>query len=129
MKKPIIVLLMGLIVVFAGVEAFSQHEHEGHQHGILEEEQVEVAGEQEGMREEEGPIEVGNKICPVSGEEIGEGEEYKFEYEGKIYNFCCKMCVKDFKKDPQKYIEKLKEIEEKETHDHEGHQDHGEHDG
>ncbi|MBP9855291.1 MAG: TRASH domain-containing protein [Candidatus Omnitrophica bacterium] len=55
-------------------------------------------------------IEVGNKICPVSGEKIpaegekGEmGEAVKYEYNGKIYNLCCPMCVKDFKKNPEKY--------------------------
>ena len=55
-------------------------------------------------------IEVGNKICPVSGEKIlppGEksemGEAVKYEYNGKLYNLCCPMCVKDFKKNPEKY--------------------------
>lgn len=49
-------------------------------------------------------VEVGNKICPVSGEEVGEmGEVIKYEYNGKIYNLCCPMCEKDFAKDPEKY--------------------------
>lgn len=104
MKKPIIFLLMGLAIVFTGTAVFAQHEHGGHEHEMAEEEQVEAT-------EGEGPIEVGNKICPVSGEEIKEEEAYKFEYEGKVYNLCCSMCVKDFKKDPQKYIEKPEELE------------------
>lgn len=55
-------------------------------------------------------VNVGNKICPVSGEKIGEGmEPATYEYEGKIYNFCCAMCVDEFKKDPEKYIKKIKE--------------------
>ena len=57
------------------------------------------------------PVEVGNKICPVSGDKVpapGEkgtmgAEPVKYEYNGKIYNLCCPMCVKDFKKDPEKY--------------------------
>ena len=64
------------------------------------------------------PIEVGNKICPVSGQEIKKEEVYQVEYEGKIYNLCCKMCLKDFKKDPQKYIEKLEKLEEEEKGEH-----------
>ena len=56
-------------------------------------------------------VEVGNKICPVSGDEIpapGEkgtmgAESIKYEYNGKIYNLCCPMCIKDFKKNPEKY--------------------------
>lgn len=123
MKKLIIVLLMGMVVVFAGVVVFAQDEHEGHQHEIATEEQIEIAGEQEGIAEV-GPIEIGNKICPVSGEEIKEGEAYKFEYEGKIYNFCCSMCVKDFKKDPQKYIDILEKMKEEEAHLHEVHPGH-----
>ncbi len=54
------------------------------------------------------PIEVGNKICPVSGEKVGGmGKVVQYEHEGKIYNFCCPMCLKDFKKDPRKYIKFL----------------------
>ncbi len=56
-------------------------------------------------------VEAGNKICPVSGDKIpAPGEEgtmgdepVKYEYNGKIYNLCCKMCIKDFKKEPEKY--------------------------
>ncbi len=55
-------------------------------------------------------VEVGNKICPVSGNPIpapgkkGEmGEAVKYEYNGKIYNLCCSMCIKDFKNNPEKY--------------------------
>ncbi len=48
--------------------------------------------------------EVGNKICPVTGEKVGEtGPVVQHEYQGKLYNFCCKMCLKDFDKDPAKY--------------------------
>lgn len=56
-------------------------------------------------------VEVGNKICPVSGDKVpAPGEKgtmgdkpVKVEYKGKIYNLCCPMCVKDFKKNPEKY--------------------------
>jgi YHS domain-containing protein len=49
-------------------------------------------------------VEVGNKICPVSGEKVGEmGEVETIEHNGKIYNLCCAMCAKDFSKDPDKY--------------------------
>ena len=55
-------------------------------------------------------VAVGNKICPVSGDKVpppgkkgAMGEAGKYEYKGKIYNLCCKMCIKDFKKNPEKY--------------------------
>lgn len=50
------------------------------------------------------PVEVGNSLCPVSGEKVGGmGDVVKYEYNGKVYNLCCAMCAKDFKKDPEKY--------------------------
>lgn len=55
------------------------------------------------------PINIGNKICPVSGEKIDEKLKSTYEYEGEIYNFCCAMCIDEFKKDPEKYIKKVEE--------------------
>ncbi len=42
--------------------------------------------------------------CPVSGEPAL--EKYTVEHEGTAYHFCCKDCVKKFKKDPAKYLKK-----------------------
>ena len=47
---------------------------------------------------------VGNKICPVMGNPIVEDAKVTYEYEGKVYNFCCESCIGEFKKDPAKYI-------------------------
>ena len=53
---------------------------------------------------------VGNKICPVSGDKIDpNGPRYTYKYKGKTYNFCSPDCVDDFKKDPGKYIKKMKQ--------------------
>ena len=52
-------------------------------------------------------VNTGNKICPVLGEPIDEASKATYEYEGKIYNFCCAMCIDTFKKEPQKYIDKV----------------------
>jgi YHS domain-containing protein len=76
------------------------------------------------------PVEVGNAVCPVSGEKVGEmGQVVKHEYNGKIYNLCCAMCAKDFKKDPEKYVkiveEAMKQHEESGA-EHGGHR-HDEH--
>ena len=49
------------------------------------------------------------KFCVVSDEKF-EGSEMKpveLVYEGQTMKFCCKNCVKDFKKDPKKYLTKL----------------------
>lgn len=57
-------------------------------------------------------IEVGNTICPVTGDEIDSETKVTYEYEGNIYNFCCEACVEEFKKDPEKYIEAMEEESE-----------------
>jgi len=54
-------------------------------------------------------VNVGNKICPVTGEKIEEKTKVTYEYQGKIYNFCCAGCPDEFKKDPEKYIKKVNE--------------------
>ena len=53
-------------------------------------------------------IEVGNRVCPVSGLKIQTGKEIKYEYKGKIYNFFSTSSVEEFKKSPEKYIQILK---------------------
>jgi YHS domain-containing protein len=48
--------------------------------------------------------------CPVSGEKLGEmGKPYVFVYQGQEVKLCCKNCLKDFNKDPAKYLAKIKE--------------------
>jgi YHS domain-containing protein len=77
-------------------------------------------------------VDAGNKICPVSGEKLGSmGEIIQHEHNGKVYNFCCKACAKDFKKAPEKYIKIVEDEikaqaagasgEGKTDHDHGGH--------
>lgn len=66
--------------------------------------------EQQMKAEKSSAVEVGNKTCPVSGEEIGEmGPGVQVEYKGKIYNLCCSGCVADFNKDPEKYVKIVEE--------------------
>ena len=50
------------------------------------------------------------KTCVVSGANLGEmGAPFVYEYEGREIKFCCKGCLKDFKKDPAKYIKMIDE--------------------
>lgn len=55
------------------------------------------------------------KTCIVSGDKLGGdmGEPVSYEYEGREIKFCCKSCIKDFKKDPAKYVKKIQEAEAK----------------
>lgn len=129
--KSKLIILSAVVLMFSASQVFAEG---GHDHGEHSEEVSEGKGSMmehkgsKGSMLEKGhseSINVGNKICPVSGEEIGGamGEGVEVEHEGKIYNLCCKMCAKDFKKDPAKYIEiineELKNSENKEHGDHE----------
>jgi len=50
--------------------------------------------------------------CIVSDEKLGEmGKPYVFTHEGQEIKMCCKSCLKDFKKDPAKYLKKLKDAD------------------
>ena len=55
------------------------------------------------------------KTCPVSGETLGGdmGKPYVFEQDGREIKLCCKDCLKDFKKDPSKYIKQIEKAEKK----------------
>jgi YHS domain-containing protein len=44
-------------------------------------------------------------VCPVMGTKMKKKDAYdKMEYKGKKYYLCCKKCVDEFKKNPEKYI-------------------------
>ena len=93
-RKILVGLIVGVVIFGAGKFIFAQSEEANTQTATSETTKAE---------------EVGNTICPVSGEEINEETKATYEYEGKIYNFCCPMCIDECKKDPQKYIKKVEE--------------------
>jgi YHS domain-containing protein len=44
------------------------------------------------------------KTCMVSGEDLDSMDErVSTVYEGQVFEFCCKPCLKKFNKDPEKY--------------------------
>lgn len=48
-------------------------------------------------------------ICIVSDNELGSmGDPISYVHEGQEVKFCCKPCIKKFKKDPDKYLKKIK---------------------
>lgn len=54
--------------------------------------------------------------CVVSDEEFeGSGmTPHGFVYQGQTIKLCCKSCLKDFNKEPAKYLKKLEEEAKKE---------------
>ena len=54
------------------------------------------------------------KTCVVSDEKLdGHGKPYVFKHEGEEVQLCCKPCLKDFKKDPAKYMKKITDARKK----------------
>ena len=50
------------------------------------------------------------ETCIVSENKLGSmGEPPRIVYKGQIIRFCCKPCIKKFRKDPEKYLVRLEE--------------------
>ncbi len=46
--------------------------------------------------------------CIVADEKLGSmGEPYVFVHQGQELKLCCKGCLKDFNKEPAKYLQKI----------------------
>ena len=113
MNSKSIVLSLGLVLSLSCFRFALAHEGMQHDEGMesKDHEKDSMPGHEEEVQADSKAVEVGNKICPVSGDKIpapGEkgtmgDEPVKYEYNGKIYNLCCPMCIKDFKKNPEKY--------------------------
>lgn len=106
LKKMLVSLIAGVFLLGVGVFAYAQ---------------TQGADIKATASETVNAEEAGNKICPVSGDKINEETKAIYEYEGKIYNFCCPACIEEFKNNPQKYIKKVEEQmqaeSEKKMHD------------
>ena len=57
----------------------------------------------------EAPVNVGNKVCPVTGMTIDEMGKYTVEYQGKVYNLSSAECKDEFLKDPETYVATVNE--------------------
>jgi YHS domain-containing protein len=63
----------------------------------------------ESLSDEDRQLIEKQKICLVSGQPLDSmGDPYRFEVEGKTVFVCCKGCTSALRKDPAKYLEKLK---------------------
>ena len=67
-----------------------------------------------GDKKSEKPKPYPPKTCVVTDEKLGGmGDAYVFVQDGREIKLCCKGCLKDFKKEPAKYIKKIEEAEAK----------------
>jgi YHS domain-containing protein len=54
------------------------------------------------------------RVCPVSGEPLGSmGKPYKITVKGQTVFLCCSGCEEEIRKEPDKYLAKLKSPEAK----------------
>ena len=128
-NKVLMFLVAGIFVLGISKLSFAMMcgEHSGHKKIAQTETetgtQTQAEADTQALPKE--TVNAGNKICPVSGEKIDEATRATYKYEGKIYNFCCPMCIDEFKKDPEKYIKKIEQelqVESKEQAEHKEHE-------
>ncbi|MEK6727849.1 MAG: YHS domain-containing protein [Candidatus Omnitrophota bacterium] len=125
-KRVLRILIAGIFIFGMNKLSFammcdSEGEHSSQKHlaqAHTEHEQGATKATKDKDTETKESVNVGNKICPVSGEKIDEKTKATYEYQGKIYNFCCPACIESFKKDPEKYIKKVEEeFRHKDSHE------------
>ncbi len=84
-------LVVGLIMGFTSAISYAQE------------------GAGDAQKPQDQAAEVVKNICPLSGEVVGENlVEYK--YKKKAYKFCCKKCLKAFKKNKKKYTPEIADL-------------------
>lgn len=85
-------------------------EHDGHGSGDMGGEMDhgdmgDMADTIKGLDPADAKLAMAQKTCPVSGDPLGEmGPPVKKVVGDDVVFLCCKSCIKDFDKDPQKYI-------------------------
>lgn len=112
-KRIMLIMCIGMFIFGISKISYAMSCHEDAGHGANMQTAQVVSSPHSAMVYSESAlpeaVNVGNKICPVTGEKVDEKTKATFEYKGKIYNFCCSACIDDFKKDPDKYIKKVEE--------------------
>jgi YHS domain-containing protein len=53
------------------------------------------------------PAKAVNKYCAVEGKDNEVDPKVTTVYKGKTIGFCCKDCIDEFNKDPEKYVKKM----------------------
>ncbi len=81
--------------------------HESHEH--YEAAPTGVPTGLTGLAPEDRAVAEKQRVCPVSGDILGEqGKPYKVTVEGQVVFLCCSACEKQLLADPDKYLAKLR---------------------
>ncbi len=114
LKKMVITVLVAAVVAmgmvglsFSALRSEETGIREIHQQVAHAEHKKEAVEKGQATADGKKAEDAGNTICPVSGEKIDETTKLTYEYKGKVYAFCCQDCLDEFKKDPEKYIERM----------------------
>lgn len=78
--------------------------HAGHDHGAAHDEHDPEAQASQPTSADAGQAQT---VCPVMGGKID--KKFFADHEGRRVYFCCAGCVEPFKKDPEKFVKKLKD--------------------
>ncbi|MBI4430854.1 MAG: hypothetical protein HY587_03980 [Candidatus Omnitrophica bacterium] len=104
MKLLLLALTLSFTVITGNGQVLAvEDSHAGHEHHMHEEASAAPAGSVEihPVKREDGIIDLNNKVCLVSGKDVS-GKDFQV-HNGVNYGFCCKMCVRDFMKAPEKF--------------------------
>jgi hypothetical protein len=88
-----------------------EHGHEGHDHSNLTDDQAKIDAELASLpADEQKLVELQDKKCPVSDHLLGSmGKPIKItDVEGREVMVCCAGCEEPLRKEPEKYLAKLK---------------------
>ena len=109
-----LVVVCGLIFAMAGCSTSPTDSAKPAANAAAREEDEEIQKNLEKLSPEDRQVAMRQKICPVSGEKLGSmGPPYKVTVSGVEVLLCCDGCEAEIKKDPEKYLAKLKAIEKK----------------
>jgi YHS domain-containing protein len=107
--KNILILVVSLIIVsFLNMNSYGQDNHksccsDGNHSSCIEKKSSDHSSST--INDSNDVNDLTALVCPVSKEEIEEGEGVKFNYLGKEYTFCCPGCIEKFKSEPINYID------------------------
>lgn len=113
LNRIVLALAVSLFVSVAAQAAGDSHDHTGGKHH----DSPMMGGETSSSGDHAGWMAAAKEAyplqtCVVSGDNLEGGDmggpvDYVYKQDGKpdrLVRFCCKSCVKDFKKDPAKYL-------------------------
>ncbi|GEM_PF-6588580 len=98
--KKFFPIFLALSLTLLGAD-FTALAHEGADHNeYIESSQVDLSNLNP-VKREDGVIDLNNKMCLMSHKDIS-GKDF-YVHNGVNYGFCCKMCIRDFTKAPEKF--------------------------